>query len=186
MQFQCKAHFASTNFCDLYAEMVQGRLILMFVVHIVMFASTPYMTTIVRVPLAHAYKPTVWKAEDLNEQNMPKPYNYDLCWRIVWISLSQNLSSSEISRLLSISERTVRRYLSLFRQTGDVQPMSRRNGPKKLLGDFEQLALLRLILEYTSKNYKMSFLNSLESSSVYLPYAEHWGLWAVQDKRCIT
>ena len=38
----CKAHFASTNFCDLNAEMVQGRLILMFVVHIVMFASTKF------------------------------------------------------------------------------------------------------------------------------------------------
>ena len=32
-------HFASTNFCDLHA---QSRLILMFVVHIVMFASTKF------------------------------------------------------------------------------------------------------------------------------------------------
>ena len=79
---------------------------------------------------------------------MPKPYNYDLCWRIMWISLSQNLSSSEISPLLSVSEHTVHRYLSLFRQTGDVQPLSCRNGPEKLLGDFEQLALLRLILKH--------------------------------------
>ena len=43
LQFQCKAHFSSTNFYDLYIEMVQGRLILIFVVHnIVMFACTKF------------------------------------------------------------------------------------------------------------------------------------------------
>ena len=44
LRLQCKAYFASTNFCDLYVEMVQGQLILMFVVHIVtvMFVSTKF------------------------------------------------------------------------------------------------------------------------------------------------
>ena len=41
LRFQCKTHFSSTN---LYAEMIQGRLFLMFVVHIVMFVSTNFCT----------------------------------------------------------------------------------------------------------------------------------------------
>ena len=48
---------------------------------------------------------------------------------------------------MSVSEHTVWHYISLFRCTGDVQPRKRRNGPKMLMGDFEQITLLRLILE---------------------------------------
>ena len=48
---------------------------------------------------------------------------------------------------MSVSERTVWRYISLFNRTGDVQPQKRRNGPRMLMGDFEQITLLRLILE---------------------------------------
>ena len=35
----------------------------------------------------------------------------------------------------------------MFYQVGDVKPRTRRNGPMRLLGDFEQLILLRLILD---------------------------------------
>jgi len=34
----------------------------------------------------------------------------------------------------------------LFQQTGDVEPAVRTNGPQRLLGEFEQLLLLRFIL----------------------------------------
>ena len=48
---------------------------------------------------------------------------------------------------MNVSERTVWRYISLFERTGDVVPVERRNGPRMLMGEFEQLNLLRLILE---------------------------------------
>ena len=79
---------------------------------------------------------------------MPIPYSVDLRWRVVWMHLAHNKSPADIAQLLCISERTVRRYLTLFYQTGDVEPRPRTNGPKRLLGDFEQVVLLRLVLAY--------------------------------------
>ena len=82
--------------------------------------------------------------------NMTKPYSYDLHWRIVWAYHRpiNNLSQQEISTEFHMSERTVHRYLQLFNQTGDVQVRQRRNGPQKILGSFEQLILMRLILAH--------------------------------------
>ena len=77
---------------------------------------------------------------------MPKAYAVDLRWCVVWLYLAQNRSSSDISTLLLLSERSVRRYISLFYRTGDVEPTSQRHGPQKLLGDFGQLTLLHIIL----------------------------------------
>ena len=65
----------------------------------------------------------------------------------MWLSLVQQLCPDEIAQLLSLSARTVRRYVDMFHQTGDVVPRPRRYGPPRLLGDLEQLVLLRLILE---------------------------------------
>ena len=53
----------------------------------------------------------------------------------------------DIASLLNVSERSVWRYVALFRQTGHVEPQQREHGPKKMLGDLEQLTLLHLILE---------------------------------------
>ena len=78
---------------------------------------------------------------------MPIPYAVDFRWRIIWLYTAKQLSPVEISRLVCVSERTARRYITKFEQTGDVQPVSQRHGPPKLLGDFEQLVLLRLVLE---------------------------------------
>ena len=64
----------------------------------------------------------------------------------MWFNLVHGFSSHEISNLFCLSERTVRRYLILFHRTGDVKPAVRRNGSHKLLGNFEQLHLLQLIL----------------------------------------
>ena len=41
---------------------------------------------------------------------------------------------SDIASLFSISERTVCRYIELFRQKDNVEPQPREHGPKKLLG----------------------------------------------------
>ena len=78
---------------------------------------------------------------------MPNSFSVDLRWRVVWLHQSNNRSPARIAQILSVSERTVWRYLSLFKRTGDVQPQKRRNGPRMLMGDFEQVTLLRLILE---------------------------------------
>ena len=64
------------------------------------------------------------------------------------MNLVHGKNTSEISQLLCLSERTIGRYLTLFRQTGDVKPIECRNGPQRLLGGFEQLKLLSLILQY--------------------------------------
>ena len=36
--------------------------------------------------------------------------------------------------------------MALFCRSGDVRPRARKNGPQRLLGEFEQIILLRLIL----------------------------------------
>ena len=78
---------------------------------------------------------------------MPNPYSTDLRWRVVWMNLVHRTSTRKISRLLCLSERTVQRYLALFHRTGDVKTRARRNGPPKLLGDIEQVIILRLIIQ---------------------------------------
>ena len=79
---------------------------------------------------------------------MPRAYATDLRWRAVWLHVVYNMEVTEISQLLSVSPSSVYRYIELFERTGDVKPMSHRHGPPKLLGDMEQLILLRLILNY--------------------------------------
>ena len=64
------------------------------------------------------------------------------------MNLIHGKSAFEISQFLCLSERTIQRYVTLFRQTGDVKPQEHSNGPQKLLGDFEQCKLLSLILQY--------------------------------------
>ena len=78
---------------------------------------------------------------------MPRPYRTDLRWRIVWQHLVYRRPPSEIAQLMCVSERSVWRYISLFERTGDVKPANYHHGPCMLLGDFEQLTLLRLILQ---------------------------------------
>ena len=77
---------------------------------------------------------------------MPNPYSLDLRWRIIWLYLAQRLPPFQIATLLHVSERTVRRYLTLLYESGDVRSRARNNGPQRLLGEFEQLTILRLTL----------------------------------------
>jgi len=80
---------------------------------------------------------------------MPVPFSLDRRWRVIWMNLVHGKSAFEISQLLCLSERTIQRYLTLFRQTGDVKPLEHGNGPQKLLSDFEQCEFLSLIFQYT-------------------------------------
>ena len=79
---------------------------------------------------------------------MPNPYAIDLRWRFVWAHLTQAMTALQISELFCVSERTVRRYVKIFSTTGDIEPARRRHGPEHLLGDFEQLTLLKIILDH--------------------------------------
>ena len=79
---------------------------------------------------------------------MSPPYSTDLRWRIVWQILALHASPDVVSRRFNVSTRTVTRYLTLFQQTGDIVPKTGCHGPKRLLGDYEQLVLLRIILEH--------------------------------------
>jgi transposase len=82
-----------------------------------------------------------------SKTKMPVPYSVDLRWRVVWQVFILHSSYADTAKILNLSRRTVLRYAKLFQQTGEVQPMTRRHGPHQLLGDHEQLLLLRIILE---------------------------------------
>ena len=62
----------------------------------------------------------------------------------MWLTFIQYTSLSDVSSELNVLSHTVARYVKLFNVTGDVLPRAHRNG---LLGEYEQLVLLRLILE---------------------------------------
>ena len=76
---------------------------------------------------------------------MPRAFSTDLRWRAVWLYPAHDLDVAEISQCLSVPQSSVYRYIELFQQIGDVKPRSYHHGPPKLLGDLEQLVLLRLI-----------------------------------------
>ena len=92
---------------------------------------------------------TVFRGCASTSIRMPIPYSLDLRWRVVWLYIVHQLTVMDISQQLCMSERTVRRYINMFKQTGEIEPRTQRRGPPKLLGDFEQLVLLRIILENT-------------------------------------
>ena len=74
---------------------------------------------------------------------IPNPYCLDLRWQIIWLYLTYKLSPCRIAPLLHVSERTVRKYMTLFYQSWPGIP---KNRPQGLFGDFEQLTIPRLIL----------------------------------------
>ena len=56
------------------------------------------------------------------------------------------MSTQEVSRLMLVSTRTVQRYCHKFMATGDLEPQQHRNGPQRILTDFEELILVNLVL----------------------------------------
>lgn len=79
---------------------------------------------------------------------MARAYSLDLRLRVVLARFcNPQFTTKDIASLFNISERTVRRYLHKFQQCGDVASVQAKNGPSLLLGPFEQLTLLRLILD---------------------------------------
>lgn len=65
----------------------------------------------------------------------------------MWRYLAHHSAISELADTFCVCERSVRRYIDNFYQTGDIEPKIGGHGPKKILGGYEQLVLLRLILD---------------------------------------
>ena len=101
--------------------------------------------------------------------------------------IAHRATLAEISLLLGLFEKPVRIYIALFEQTGDIWPVSRRNGPTKLLGDCEQLILLKFIIEQPGI-YLYEIKDRLDQwlQLVHQQYAGHCSLWNVHDKLYIT
>lgn len=55
-------------------------------------------------------------------RKMPNSYSVDFHWRVVWFGITYQLSVQETAQRMCISERTVRRYVVMFQQTGEIKP----------------------------------------------------------------
>ena len=76
--------------------------------------------------------------------------------------------------------------MALFYRSGDVRPRARKNGPQRLLGEFEQIIPLRLILANPG-----IYLYELKSELVKMFVSEaticrtlRYMTWVAQDKLC--
>ena len=74
------------------------------------------------------------------------PYSLDLRQRIVKAYLNKEGSQRQLARRFSVSLGTVRNYLKLYRQTGQLAPQ-RRGGGRAPKIPHEHLPLLRALLE---------------------------------------
>ena len=77
---------------------------------------------------------------------MPLSYLNDLRWRIVWLYYYKEKSIEDIQELLFVSSRSVRRYIALFDETGDVSPAIQQHGPPRALDAFEEMSLIQSLL----------------------------------------
>ena len=68
-----------------------------------------------------------------------KPYSKDLRMRVV-AACDRGMARKEVSRIFGVSEPTVRRYLRLRRETGDIEPRP-VSGPPARKGQMLEAAL---------------------------------------------
>ena len=77
---------------------------------------------------------------------MPLPLSDDLRWRIVWLHHYKELDDKEIADLLDIHPSTIKRIVNQYNATGDVSPAIYQHGPKKMLGEPEELCIVESLL----------------------------------------
>ena len=65
----------------------------------------------------------------------------------MWLYLFHHKSQHEIAALLHVCTKTVDRYVELFLSTGDVAAKPRKNGPDRLLNEYEEMILVQLLSE---------------------------------------
>lgn len=83
------------------------------------------------------------------EPGRTRAYSNDMRWRIVWLKLSEELSSRQIATRLCIGYGTVSRIIEMFRQTGDVE--KRRNSSRphiRVLTDYHEFFILGLLMDH--------------------------------------
>ena len=78
---------------------------------------------------------------------MPLAYSTDLRLRAVWMHMAHKVAPTRIVDVLVCLSVLLGATWSFFYQVGDVKPQPRKNGPDRLLGEFEQVVLLMLVLE---------------------------------------
>lgn len=79
---------------------------------------------------------------------MPRAYSTDLHCRVVWVYLAHHLDVGNIAELLSISQKTVKRYLDKFHRTGGIEASNQQHRPTPFFGSFEEFLPYRIIIEY--------------------------------------
>ena len=107
---------------------------------------------------------------------MPVNYSMDLRWRAVWLVTLRGMTYEEVSKVLFISERSVRRYVDHFFSTGNVDPEKQRHGPECLLGEFEQTTVLQATIDNPSV-YLIELQNKLFDTT---------GTWVHESTICRT
>jgi transposase len=66
-----------------------------------------------------------------------KPYSKDLRLKVL-AAVDRGMSRKEVARVFGVSEPTIRRYLRLRRETGDVEPRPVPGPPARKRGALEQ------------------------------------------------
>ena len=61
-------------------------------------------------------------------------------------SMALLLQGEDIQELLYVSTRSIRRFLTLFEETGDVSPAIQQYGPPRALDAFEEMSLIQSLL----------------------------------------
>ena len=65
----------------------------------------------------------------------------------MWLYLFHHKSQHETAALLHVCTKSVDRYVELFLSTGDVAAKPRKNGPDRLLNEYEEMMLVQLLSE---------------------------------------
>ena len=65
----------------------------------------------------------------------------------MWLYLFHHKSQHEIAALLHVCTKSVDHYVELFLSTGDVAAKPRKNGPDRLLNEYEEMMLVQLLSE---------------------------------------
>ena len=64
----------------------------------------------------------------------------------MWLHFVQGLSYRNIAKLLFMCEKSVQRYLALFKSTGSVSPHQQKFGPNTVLSEFEIFTILQSLI----------------------------------------
>ena len=78
---------------------------------------------------------------------MPGPYQIDLRWRAVFLRHIRRIDYSTIGNLLFMSKRSVKRYVKLFDQTGDVSAKKSSGRPREMT-QLEEQVIVETVLHF--------------------------------------